>query len=185
MWCVLIVADGPPEEIKSSVLSRRIRCTIGLSEEEVAAIDGVQHVRRDRGRYLIQDRRLVDRGLAAHVSAEAERGPVLGNQAAHRGAEHVLRERDELDCGPGLAADGEVDPGHTIDAPGVGFDERVVVEGEDDTEGAVGGDAGAVAEAGEFDSEPGSGIAIQIDVEDAVGVAAQVEILQERVEEEL
>ncbi len=42
-----------------------------------------------------------------------------------------------------------------------------------------------IAEAGEFDSKPGSGIAIQIDVEDAVGVAAQVEILQERVEEEL
>ena len=42
-----------------------------------------------------------------------------------------------------------------------------------------------IAEAGEFDSEPGSGIAIQIDVEDAVGVTGQVEILQERVEEEI
>ncbi|MDJ0740853.1 MAG: P-II family nitrogen regulator [Gammaproteobacteria bacterium] len=42
-----------------------------------------------------------------------------------------------------------------------------------------------IAEAGEFESRPGSGIAIQIDVEDAVGVAAQVEKLHERVEEEL
>ena len=42
-----------------------------------------------------------------------------------------------------------------------------------------------IAEAGEFESEPGSGIAIQIDVEDAVGVTGQVEILQELVEEEL
>ena len=42
-----------------------------------------------------------------------------------------------------------------------------------------------IAEAGEFESKPGSGIAIQIDVEDAVGVTGQVEILQERVEEEL
>ena len=42
-----------------------------------------------------------------------------------------------------------------------------------------------ISEAGEFESRPGSGIAIQIDVEDAVGVTGQVEILQERVEEEL
>ncbi|MCB1722140.1 MAG: P-II family nitrogen regulator [Chromatiaceae bacterium] len=42
-----------------------------------------------------------------------------------------------------------------------------------------------IAEAGEFESKPGSGIAIQIDVEDAVGVAAQVEKLQQIVEEEL
>jgi len=42
-----------------------------------------------------------------------------------------------------------------------------------------------IAEAGEFESKPGSGIAIQIDVEDAVGVTGQVEILQEMVEEEL
>ncbi len=42
-----------------------------------------------------------------------------------------------------------------------------------------------IAEAGEFDSKPGSGIAIQIDVEDAVGVTGQVELLQELVEEEI
>ena len=42
-----------------------------------------------------------------------------------------------------------------------------------------------IAEAGEFESRPGSGIAIQIDVEDAVGVTAQVAKLQEMVEEEL
>ena len=43
----------------------------------------------------------------------------------------------------------------------------------------------SIAEAGEFDSKPGSGIAIQIDVEDAVGVTGQVEKLHEIVEEEL
>ncbi|MCG6965124.1 MAG: P-II family nitrogen regulator [Chromatiaceae bacterium] len=42
-----------------------------------------------------------------------------------------------------------------------------------------------VAEAGEFESRPGSGIAIQIDVEDAVGVTSQVARLHEIVEEEL
>lgn len=42
-----------------------------------------------------------------------------------------------------------------------------------------------VSAAGEFESKPGSGIAIQIDVEDAVGVAAQVAKLHEMVEEEL
>ncbi len=38
---------------------------------------------------------------------------------------------------------------------------------------------------GEFDAKPGSGIAIQIDVEDAVGVTDQVAKLHEIVEEEL
>ncbi len=42
-----------------------------------------------------------------------------------------------------------------------------------------------VARAGEFESKPGSGIAIQIDVEDAVGVTSQVAKLQEKVEEEI
>ena len=42
-----------------------------------------------------------------------------------------------------------------------------------------------ISEAGEFETKPGSGIAIQIDVEDAVGVTAQVEKLHEIVEEEL
>ena len=38
---------------------------------------------------------------------------------------------------------------------------------------------------GEFDSSPGTGIAIQIDVEDAVGVGHQIEKLTEVVEEKL
>ena len=42
-----------------------------------------------------------------------------------------------------------------------------------------------IGRVGEFDTKPGSGIAIQIDVEDAVGVTAQVEKLQEIVEDEL
>lgn len=42
-----------------------------------------------------------------------------------------------------------------------------------------------IARAGEFETRPGSGIAIQIDVEDAVGVTGQVAKLHERVEEEL
>jgi nitrogen regulatory protein PII len=42
-----------------------------------------------------------------------------------------------------------------------------------------------IAEAGEFDSTPGTGIAFKIDVEDAVGVAQQVERLTEVVEEKI
>jgi len=42
-----------------------------------------------------------------------------------------------------------------------------------------------IAEVGEFDTSPGTGIAFQIDVEDAVGVAHQVEELVAVVEEEL
>lgn len=42
-----------------------------------------------------------------------------------------------------------------------------------------------IASAGEFESRPGSGIAIQIDAEDAVGVTSQVAKLQEKVEEEI
>ncbi len=42
-----------------------------------------------------------------------------------------------------------------------------------------------IASQGEFDSKPGTGIAFQIDVEDAVGVAHQVEKLTEVVEEEI
>jgi nitrogen regulatory protein PII len=43
----------------------------------------------------------------------------------------------------------------------------------------------SIAEVGEFDSKPGTGIAFQIDVEDAVGVVHQMEKLREVVEEEL
>ena len=42
-----------------------------------------------------------------------------------------------------------------------------------------------ISEVGEFDVSPGSGIAIQIDVEDAVGVAHQIEKLTDYVEEVL
>lgn len=42
-----------------------------------------------------------------------------------------------------------------------------------------------VRDVGEFDVKPGMGIAIQIDVEDAVGVLRQTEELVEVVEEEL
>lgn len=38
------------------------------------------------------------------------------------------------------------------------------------------------AEAGEFDETPGTGIAFQIDVEDAIGVRHQIEALTEAVE---
>ncbi|MDX2319014.1 MAG: P-II family nitrogen regulator, partial [Moritella sp.] len=38
---------------------------------------------------------------------------------------------------------------------------------------------------GEFDQESGQGIAIQIDIEDAVGVAHQVKTLTKAVEDEL
>ncbi len=42
-----------------------------------------------------------------------------------------------------------------------------------------------IAEIGEFDRQPGAGIAFQIDVEDAVGIAHQMEQLTEIVEERL
>lgn len=42
-----------------------------------------------------------------------------------------------------------------------------------------------IDEVGEFDTSPGSGIAIQLDVEDAVGVAHQIEKLVDVVEGEL
>jgi len=42
-----------------------------------------------------------------------------------------------------------------------------------------------IAEVGEFEERPGTGIAIQVDVEDAVGVASQVEKLVDVVEAEL
>lgn len=42
-----------------------------------------------------------------------------------------------------------------------------------------------ICDIGEFETCPGTGIAIQIDVEDAVGVAHQIEKLTDVVEEEL
>jgi hypothetical protein len=42
-----------------------------------------------------------------------------------------------------------------------------------------------IGEIGEFDDKPGTGVAIQIDVEDAVGVLSQAERLVDIVEEQL
>ena len=42
-----------------------------------------------------------------------------------------------------------------------------------------------IEKTGEFDANPGSGIAFSIDVEDAVGVSHQVSQLSERVEEKI
>lgn len=42
-----------------------------------------------------------------------------------------------------------------------------------------------IAEVGQFDDKPGTGIAFQIDVEDAVGVGQQIEKLSEVVEDQL
>ncbi len=42
-----------------------------------------------------------------------------------------------------------------------------------------------IAEAGHFDEKPRTGIAFQIDVEDAVGVSHQIQTLSQVVEEEL
>ncbi|MCQ8102655.1 MULTISPECIES: P-II family nitrogen regulator [Methylomonas] len=42
-----------------------------------------------------------------------------------------------------------------------------------------------IAKAGEFDTQPGSGIAFKIDVEDAIGVMHQVEQLTQELEDEI
>lgn len=42
-----------------------------------------------------------------------------------------------------------------------------------------------IEKAGQFDEKPGTGIAVQIDVEDAVGVSHQIQTLQNMVEEEI
>ena len=42
-----------------------------------------------------------------------------------------------------------------------------------------------IGEVGEFDEKPGTGIALQLDVEDAVGVLAQAEKLTDVVEDQL
>ena len=42
-----------------------------------------------------------------------------------------------------------------------------------------------INEVGEFDTSPGTGIGVQIDVEDAVGVAHQIKTLERKVEEKL
>ena len=42
-----------------------------------------------------------------------------------------------------------------------------------------------IAAAGEFETRPGSGIAIQLAVEDAVGMSAQIRELSKKIEEEI
>jgi hypothetical protein len=42
-----------------------------------------------------------------------------------------------------------------------------------------------IADAGGFDREPGTGIAAQISIEDAVGLGSQVQQLQKRIEDEI
>lgn len=42
-----------------------------------------------------------------------------------------------------------------------------------------------IGEVGEFDTSPGTGIAVQIDVEDALGVSHQIESIVSKVENEL
>jgi nitrogen regulatory protein PII len=42
-----------------------------------------------------------------------------------------------------------------------------------------------ISEVGEFDAKPGTGIAVQIDVEDAVGIVRQADELKDVVEDEL
>ena len=42
-----------------------------------------------------------------------------------------------------------------------------------------------IRRAGRFDEEPGSGVAFQIAVEDAVGLSSQISVMREELEEEL
>jgi len=42
-----------------------------------------------------------------------------------------------------------------------------------------------IEKVGQFDDRPGSGVAVQIDVEDAVGISHQISVLSEKVENEL
>jgi len=42
-----------------------------------------------------------------------------------------------------------------------------------------------IAEVAEFEAKPGSGVAFQIDVEDAIGLKSQIETLMDEVEEKL
>jgi nitrogen regulatory protein PII len=43
----------------------------------------------------------------------------------------------------------------------------------------------AIAEQGGFDKEPGSGVAFQIDIEDAVGLTSQIETIEREIEDEI
>jgi len=43
----------------------------------------------------------------------------------------------------------------------------------------------SIARAGKFDEKPGSGIAFQVDIEDAVGLASQLKTIEEALEDDL
>lgn len=43
----------------------------------------------------------------------------------------------------------------------------------------------AIAKAGRFDADPGAGIALQVPIEDAVGLEAQIRFLAKQVEDKL
>jgi ABC-2 type transport system ATP-binding protein len=45
-----VIADGTPSEVKRRAVARRIGCRTRLSDEALAALPGVQAVRRDEGR---------------------------------------------------------------------------------------------------------------------------------------
>ncbi len=42
-----------------------------------------------------------------------------------------------------------------------------------------------IADAGQFDEKPGTGIAFQVDIEDAVGLSSQMETLSQEIEEQI
>ena len=43
----------------------------------------------------------------------------------------------------------------------------------------------SIAERGNFEEEPGSGVAVQVDIEDAVGLGSQIETIQREIEDEI
>lgn len=43
----------------------------------------------------------------------------------------------------------------------------------------------SIAEAGQFDEQPGTGVAFQIDIEDVIGLRAQMKVIEEEIEDEI
>lgn len=43
----------------------------------------------------------------------------------------------------------------------------------------------AIGEAGQFDDQPGTGIAFQVDIEDAVGLSSQIEEIQREIKDKI
>ena len=43
----------------------------------------------------------------------------------------------------------------------------------------------AIGEAGEFDGEPGSGVAFQVDIEDVIGLGSQMPALRQEIEDKI